>query len=84
VGGVVDQRDSVDVTAGSAVTDNSFGVDISAFEGLTEDELRIALKEAADMDSGAVDDPVDTVDTADTIDTDNADEEVRGEDRDEN
>jgi two-component system sensor histidine kinase MtrB len=84
VGGVVDQRDSVDVTAGSAVTDNSFGVDISAFEGLTEDELRIALKEAADMDSGAVDDTVDTVDTADTIDTDNADEEVRGEDRDEN
>lgn len=98
VGGVVDQRDSVDVTAGSAVTDSSFGVDISAFEGLTEDELRIALKEAADMDSGAVDDTVDdgadgdncadgadSGDSADSVDSaDSADEEVRGEDRDGN
>ena len=80
------------------MTDSSFGVDISAFEGLTEDELRIALKEAADMDSGAVDDTVDdgadgdncadgadSGDSADSVDSaDSADEEVRGEDRDGN
>lgn len=44
----VDRLDSVDVTAGSVET---FGVDLSAFEGLTEEELRTALQEAEDMDS---------------------------------
>lgn len=44
----VDRFDSVDVTAGSVET---FGVDLSAFEGLTEEELRTALQEAEDMDS---------------------------------
>ncbi|WP_312977948.1 MtrAB system histidine kinase MtrB [Corynebacterium sp.] len=44
----VDRFDSVDVTAGSVET---LGVDLSAFEGLTEEELRTALQEAEDMDS---------------------------------
>ncbi|HIW91378.1 MAG TPA: HAMP domain-containing protein [Candidatus Corynebacterium avicola] len=45
----VDRFDSVDVEAGSSST---LGVDLSAFEGLTEEELRIALQEAEDMDDG--------------------------------
>ncbi|MDN6511440.1 MAG: sensor histidine kinase, partial [Corynebacterium sp.] len=43
-----DRFDSVDVTAGSV---GSSDVDLSAFEGLTEEELRTALQEAEDMDS---------------------------------
>lgn len=43
-----DRFDSVDVTAGSV---ESSDVDLSAFEGLTEEELRTALQEAEDMDS---------------------------------
>lgn len=48
----VDRFDSVDVTAGSV---ESFGADLSAFEGLTEEELRTALQEAEDMDSAGDD-----------------------------
>jgi two-component system sensor histidine kinase MtrB len=44
----VDRLDSVDVSAGSM---ENLGVDLSAFEGLTEEELRTALQEAEDMDS---------------------------------
>jgi two-component system sensor histidine kinase MtrB len=71
VGGAVDQRENDDVTAGAGGLEHSFGVDISAFEGLTEDELRIALEEAADMDSGAVDEP----DDGDGEEADSADNE---------
>jgi two-component system sensor histidine kinase MtrB len=46
----VDRFDSVDVTAGSV---ENLGVDLSAFEGLTEEELRTALQEAEDMDSAS-------------------------------
>ncbi|MGO1950488.1 MAG: ATP-binding protein, partial [Mycobacteriaceae bacterium] len=44
---VVDRLDSVDITAGSM---ENLAVDLSAFEGLTEEELRTALQEAEDMD----------------------------------
>lgn len=45
----IDRFDSVDIAAGSA---ENLGVDLSTFEGLTEEELRIALQEAEDMDDG--------------------------------
>jgi two-component system sensor histidine kinase MtrB len=60
----VDRFDSVDVSAGSV---ENLGVDLSAFEGLTEEELRTALQEAEDMDS-AFDDTAD--DTDGTVGTD--------------
>lgn len=69
-----DIDDADDVDAGPP---GGFDGDLSAFEGLTEEELRIALQEAEDMDDGWDDDVPD-----DERDEDADDEETGKEDRD--
>ncbi|WP_420099666.1 MtrAB system histidine kinase MtrB [Corynebacterium sp.] len=68
---VVDRFDSVDVSAGSV---GSFGVDLSAFEGLTEEELRTALQEAEDMDSAGDMEDADGSDGTDGTDGEEGDD----------